>query len=356
MLAQIDNRSDALRAALKVVPFIVVALAGVGVRTPLAAHYPFIALLLFLWIVADTLMLALVARSSGKPEWRAVLGVFAGASFTVWLGSPPVVRRVLLDTPFLVAAMAIVILGHVTWATARARKVLSGAESNAKERWISAVSEILPAALVRLAVAELTVIHMALFRWGGPADVPANARAFAYHKHLTPMCATLLILSAIEMAVYHLLVGHWSRTATIVMFILSDVGFVYLIGLIKSFRFRPVLLTPEGVRVRAGFLIDQLIPLDAIVAIESSFTGEDVRDSATLNAALLAWPNILLRLDRPMPRRSLLKKRGPFDRITFRLDDPEPFIRLLAWRLDHEASPQGLCARQRFGRHNANIG
>ena len=122
------------------------------------------------------------------------------------------------------------------------------------------------------------------------------------------------------------------------MFVLSDVGFVYLVGLIKSFRFRPVLLTPEGVRVRAGFLIDQLVPLDAIVAIEGGFTGEEVRDPATLNAALLAWPNIILRLNRPLHRRSLLKKRGPFVRIAFRVDDPEPFIRLLTWRLGHRSS------------------
>ncbi len=203
---------------------------------------------------------------------------------------------------------------------------------------MSAALELFPPALVRLAAAELTVLHMALFRWGGPADVPANARAFAYHKHLTPMCATLLILSAIEIAVYHLLVGHWSRTATLVMFVLSDVGFVYLVGLIKSFRFRPVLLTPEGVRVRAGFLIDRLVPLDAIVAVEGGFTGEEVRDPATLNAALLAWPNIMLRLNRPLDRRSLLKKRSPAIRVAFRLDDPEPFRRLLTWRLGQRPS------------------
>jgi hypothetical protein len=104
--------------------------------------------------------------------------------------------------------MAIIVLGHVAWATARARRVLNGRQDGAKERWISAASEVVPPALIRLAVAELTVIHMALFRWGGPADVPTNARAFPYHRHLTPMCATLLILSAIEIAVYHLLVGH----------------------------------------------------------------------------------------------------------------------------------------------------
>ncbi|PSO09713.1 MULTISPECIES: hypothetical protein [unclassified Sphingobium] len=338
MTTQISNGSNVRQVAVNIAPFIIVALAGVAVRTPMAVAYPFVALLLFLWIVSDTLMLALVARSLGKPEWRAVLGVLAGASFTVWMGSPPVLRGVLLETPFLAVTMAIIVLGHVAWATARARQVLSRSGSDPKEQWVSATSEIFPPTLVRLAVAELTVIHMALFRWGGSADVPANARAFAYHKHLTPMCATLLILSAIEIAVYHLLVGHWSRTATIIMFVLSDVGFIYLVGLIKSFRFRPVLLTPEGVRVRAGFLIDQLVPLDAIVAVESGFTGDEVRAPATLNAALLAWPNILLRLDRPLHRRSFLKKRGPFDRIAFRLDDPEPFIQLLTWRLGHRAS------------------
>lgn len=338
MTAQASNGVDRRQIAASIAPFIIVAMAGMAVRTSLAAAYPFAALLLFLWIIADTLMLSLMVRSSGKPEWSAVLGVLAGTSFTVWLGSPSAMRGVLLETPILAVTMVAVVLGHVAWATARASREVNREGVGRKKRWVSTVSEIFPPALVRLAVAEMTVIHMTLFRWGGPADVPPNARAFAYHKHLTPMCATLLILSAIEIAVYHLLVGHWSRTATVVMFILSDVGFVYLVGLIKSFRFRPVLLTPEGVRVRAGFLIDQLVPLEAIVAVEGDFTGEEVRDPATLNAALLAWPNIMLRLDRPLHRRSLRKKRGPFVRVAFRLDDPESFVRLLVWRLGHRVS------------------
>ncbi|MBV2150302.1 hypothetical protein N5J77_00670 [Sphingobium yanoikuyae] len=338
MTTQTNNGFYGRQIATKAAPFVIIILAGMAVRTPLAASYPFVALLLFLWIVSDTLMLALVARSSGKPEWRAVLGVLAGASLTVWLGLPSSMRGLLFETPILALMMVVFVLSHIAGATARAGRVLSRPTSDRREQWLSAVSEIFPPALVRLAVAELTVIHMACFRWGGPADVPTSARAFACHKHLTPICATLLILSAIEIGVYHLLVGHWSRIASIVMFILSDVGFVYLVGLIKSFRFRPVLLTPEGVRVRAGFLIDQLVPFEAIVAVESGFTGEEVRDTVTLNAALLAWPNIMLRLDRSLPRRSFLKKRVAFSRVAFRLDDPEPFIRLLVWRLGQRGS------------------
>lgn len=338
MIAQTSDGADRRRIAAMIAPIIIVALAGMAVRTPLATAYPFAALLLFLWVVADTLMLSLIARSAGKPERSAVLGVLAGASLTVWLGSPSAIRGVLFETPILALTMVGVVLAHLAWATVRARQAIGRQGIDRKARWESAASEIFPPELVRLAVAEMKVIHMALFRWGGPADVPANARAFAYHRHLTPMCATLLILSAIEIAVYHLLVAHWSRTATLVIFVLSDVGFVYLVGLIKSFRFRPVLLTPEGVRVRAGFLIDQFVPLDAIVAVEGGCTGDEVREPATLNAALLAWPNIMLRLDRPLHRRSLLKKRGPFVRVAFRLDGPECFIRLLTWRLGQRFS------------------
>ena len=336
MTVQANSNFRTRQLAAKVAPFMIVALAGVAVRTPLATSYPFAALLVFLWIVSDTLMLSLMARTSGRPAWPAILGVMAGASFSVLLASPPPLREVLWATPILAGGMSIIMVGHVAWATVRARRALN--EQEAQGRWVSAASMFLPSALIRLATAELTIIHMAFFRWGGSGDVPANCRAFTYHKHLAPMCAMLLILSAIEIAVYHLLVAHWSRTAAVVMFIVSDIGFIYLVGLIKSFRFRPVLVTPDGVRIRTGLLIDQCIPLDAIAGVETNFSGEIVRDTATLNAALLAWPNVLLRLDRQLHRRSLLKKQKAFSRIAFRLDDPEPFIRLLLWRLGSKVS------------------
>lgn len=322
--------------ATTVVPVVVVAGAGLAVRTPLAIAFPLPALLLFLWIVADTLMLALIARTDGRPGGPAVLGVLAGASVTVVLGAPPPLRAALRGMPWLVAVMAALVLVHVVSAALTARRVWQAPAAGLRERCERAASVLVPPMFVRLAAAELTVLHMALFRWGGAADVPPSARAFAYHRHLAPMCAVLLVLSAIEMAVYHLLLAHWSRVGAIVMFVASDVGFVYLVGLIKSFRFRPILLTPEGVRVRAGFLIDRLVPLEAILAVDQDVRGAEMRDAITLNAALLAWPNVVLRLKTPLPARSLSRHRPPIERVAFRLDDPEPFVRLLTWRLGQE--------------------
>ncbi|MEJ2409796.1 MAG: hypothetical protein P8Y58_05330 [Novosphingobium sp.] len=332
MSAQAGNIPALRQLGLTAGPVLIVMLAGMAVRLPVAAHYPAVALLLFLWIVSDTMMLALIARAPDHcPSRHAVLAVLAASSVTVALGAPAALRQALLAMPALMAAMAAVVMAHVAWSALRVRRAVRGAGSR-RDRWLAAASEFLPPALVRFAAMELTVIHMALFRWGGPADVPPGSRAFAYHKHLTPLCAALLTLSGIEMAAYHLLLGRWSGTAALAMFVISDVGLVYLVGLIKSFRFRPVLMTPEGVRIRSGLLIDQAIPLDAIAVIETGFTGKDVNDPATFNAALLAWPNVLLRLNTPVPRRSLLRQRS-FSAVAFRLDDPEPFVRLLRWRL-----------------------
>lgn len=340
MTAQARDTLAVRQIGLKVLPFLVVALAAMAVRLPVAERYPAAALLLFLWIVADSLMLALIARSpGGHPPRRAVVAVLASASVAVGLGAPPALKQALLAMPAVMVPMAMAVMVHVAWSALRAGHIVRG-EGSRRERWQAAASEFLPPALVRFAAMELTVIHIALFRWGGPADVPAGSQAFAYHRHLAPMCTALLVLSGIEVAAYHLLLGRWSGMAAIILFVVSDVGLVYLVGLIKSFRLRPVLVTGEGVRVRAGFLIDQEIPFHAIASIESGIglAGGDIRDPATFNAALLAWPNVLLRLNAPLPRRSLLRERS-FSAVAFRLDDPEPFVRLLNWRLGQGHGP-----------------
>ncbi|WP_246332005.1 hypothetical protein [Sphingomonas chungangi] len=327
------ERSSRWNPAILIAPYVVVVLGRFAIRTPLASAHSLVAILLFLWVMSEAMLMALMFRSTKRPGPDAVIGAFAGAIFTVWLCAPPAAANALKAMPFVAIGLSAVVACHVGWAALRARRILAGSEENLRERWISAISELLPPQLVRLAAAELSVIHMALFRWRGPADVPKGSRGFAYHKHLIPMSVTLLILSTIEIAVYHLLLGHWSRIGTIIMFILSDVGFIYLVGLIKSFRFKPILLTPNGIRVRAGFLIDELIPYEAIKEIGTNFGGDEIRDKATLNAALLAWPNVLLRLASPVGRKSVLKGKRSFTAVAFRLDDPEPFIQILRWRL-----------------------
>lgn len=321
------SRSDLL---LALAPIGALLAASWAVRTPLAAAHPLLAGVLFLWIASDSRLLALIARAPRRrPAPRQIVATLALAVFAVLVAAPPVVRGALLSLPALAGAMVLVLVVHLGWGlrAAGVRLRLGG-----EGRWVAALSELLPPALVRLAAAELGWLYLGLFRWGAAPDVPAGCQGFAYHKHLTPMAVTLLVLQGIEVAVHHLLLAHWSAFAAYVLFVVSDVGLVYMLALIKSFRLRPVLLTPEGVRVRSGLLIDRFVPYAAIASLETGFDSALVKDKATLNAGLLAWPNLVLRLNAPLPGRR------PRTAIAFRLDDPEPFVRALRWRIESAPS------------------
>lgn len=63
--------------------------------------------------------------------------------------------------------MAAVVLGNIAWATARGRRAVGRKGIDWKGRWMTTASELIPPTLLRLAVAEMTVIRTALFRWGG---------------------------------------------------------------------------------------------------------------------------------------------------------------------------------------------
>jgi hypothetical protein len=67
MVAHTRDGADSRHIAASIAPILIVALAGMAVRTPLATVHSFVLLLLFLLVVADTLMLSWIARSAEKP-------------------------------------------------------------------------------------------------------------------------------------------------------------------------------------------------------------------------------------------------------------------------------------------------
>ncbi|GAA3724152.1 hypothetical protein GCM10022268_35370 [Sphingomonas cynarae] len=304
---------------------------ALAVRTDWAFAFPRIASLLLLWVTADALTLGLLAHCR-RPAPRQVLATVAGGMTLAWTLSPPALRDAMLTMPWFCAMMLVVVGTHAGLRCWRAGMIVRRTGLRRADGWHALLGEFLPPPAVRLMLAEARLVHLALFRWNGPADIPPGACGFAYHRHLQPMMIALLVLSLIEAGVTHLLVAHWSRTAALILFVVSDVSVVYLIGLIKSLRLRPVLLTADGVRIRAGLMIDRFIPYDRIAAIEHQPDSATIKAADTQNAALIAWPNLVLRLTEPMPRPPLLRRRPPIVAIAFRLDDPDEFVQMLRWR------------------------
>ncbi|HEY0313166.1 MAG TPA: hypothetical protein VGC56_11800 [Allosphingosinicella sp.] len=140
------------------------------------------------------------------------------------------------------------------------------------------------------------------------------------------MLWALTLILIVEMALVHLLLSRWSGAAALALGLVSGLALVSVVALILSFRSRPVVLGPDGLRVRAGFLIDAHVPLDEIAFAQSGFAPADYMPGGLLKASLLNAPNIvvLLRGDIDLP--------GPFGKsrhvhaVALALDEPARFL------------------------------
>ena len=319
---------------LALLPLLVIAAARLAAHSPLASAYPRAAALILVWIVADSLMLALMTRARpGGPERAAVLATLAASMVCAFVVMPAHLRTGLLSMPVILGLMGLPVAAHLLWGTARARRAWSRARASREDAPLAAAGELLPPALARFAVAEARLLHLALFRWGAAPDVPAGAAAFGYHRHLVPIVSVVLTLQAIEIGAMHLLVGLWSATGALILSIVSLLALIYMVGLVKSFRLRPVLVDRHCLRVRSGILIDKSIAIDNIAAVRTAFASEEVKRAGCVQAGLLAWPNILIELRHPVPDPGPFRPDRVMDSIAFRLDEPDAFVRLLRERI-----------------------
>lgn len=321
-------RSPLHDLARLMLPILAIALARLAGHGALAERHPRIAALLFVWVAADALVLSLMARRTNrKPSRKAVLARLAAAALVVLLGAPPAVRDGLQAMPAVSLALVLTLMLHATWSLLRAGTAWQEAMPGA--RWHQAAAQIVPEPLLRLAAAEITVLRIALAGGRARPDVPPGTLPFAYHRHLAPMMAALLALQAIEIGVLDVLLRLWSPRLANMLLVVGLVLLLYSLGLIRSLRLRPILLTGDGLLIRVGILAQQPIPLAEIAGPAPEILAAEVRAATTRNMALLAWPNVIVRLKRPIDRTPCLRPRPPIRALAFRVDDPAVFLSAL---------------------------
>ncbi|MXO97309.1 hypothetical protein GRI34_12865 [Erythrobacter aquimaris] len=315
--------------AILLAPLVAILAARLATHSDLAARHPRTAALLFLWIAADALTLAAIAKASkNRPGLRVLLGTVAAGCIVATVAAAGPVREALLDMRAVVVAMTLTVIAYLGWSAAVAMR--SYRRTGSAEM---AACEVLPANLVRFAMFESSMMRLALFKWGARPHVPEGAQGFAYHRVINPMIAAFLVLQLIEIVVVDLLVSHWSRLAALALLVLGIWGALFLIALMKGFRLYPILLDRQFLHVRAGLLIDLRVPIDAIEALDPSITKAEADRADVLNAALLSHPNVILRLRSPILHANLFGKTRMLRRVAFRLDQPAPFIEALEARL-----------------------
>lgn len=171
-----------------------------------------------------------------------------------------------------------------------------------------------------------------------------GAQLFAYHRQLAPIFWAFTAIVVIEMGVVHLLLARWSGAAALALGVLSGATLLSLVALILSFRRRPVVLGPEGLRVRAGFLVDAHVPMDEIAFAQSAFAPADYMPGGMFKASLLNSPNVVVLLRRDV------KLPGPFGQacsvhaVGLALDEPGRFLAAIAAAIKTDAADRSVLA------------
>jgi hypothetical protein len=138
----------------------------------------------------------------------------------------------------------------------------------------------------------------------------------------------MVALGCGELLVVHLLVALlWSATVAFVLTLATLASIVWLVILIRSFSRLPVLVDDREVVVRTGSLKSVAVPRANIAAVETSFPPGFFGRPGVLNLALLAYPNVALRLREPLAAK---RGRAPVGWIAHRLDEPGGFVAALA--------------------------
>ena len=306
-------------------PILAIALARLLTFTDWAAANAGWTALLFAWVVADALMLGVMAKAKDhKPEAFKMLAALALASVVILIAAAEPIRAIYFDLPAVLAAAAGTLAIFLGWSALRISSAYreTGSASQAAER-------VLPAPLVKHLASELNVLWLGLFRWNAPVQVPVGAQSFVYHTYLTPMIVTFVVLQVIEISVVHLLVMLWNPTVAWVLFALSAWGLIWTMALLKSLRIKPVLLSENCVHARFGILHDVEVPLSAIGDIDTPYSSEELEDKGVLNMALMSAPNVHLRLAQPIAIPSLLGRERLITGVALKLDDSAGFVAAL---------------------------
>lgn len=153
---------------------------------------------------------------------------------------------------------------------------------------------------------------------------PTTDQAFGSARAELPMLYAFLVLAGIELLVVHLLVSFASVVAAWILSTLSLAAMLQIGTIVWRVKRRPTLVTGEGLTVRSAKGFEIALPWNRIASVEAIGMGPEPGGPDVLRAALMAYPNMIVRTTDPVTIRRL-RRTSSAAAITLRVDDPERF-------------------------------
>ena len=181
--------------------------------------------------------------------------------------------------------------------------------------------------VLRLLTSEVMILYYALFSWRANPRVPPNARAFTIHERVgqAQLLGTLPLVCVLEIVPVHVVVNRWSPIAAWIVSGLSLYGAIWLLGLARAFRLRPVLISDEYLDLRYGLLFRLRVDREMIAQVRRAEAGD-----LPYAVPRKSEPRVCIELSQPMSAEGLFGMRRTVTRVAVTPDDETAFVRALS--------------------------
>lgn len=206
-------------------------------------------------------------------------------------------------------------MGLIGFVALRSIHGRSQGESDPLDAVQQAVSSFLPPLAARMLAAELTVLYYALFALRSKPHVPAGARPFSTDKIAgkADLLSSLSIACGMEIVPVHLLLHRWTVMGAWIATATSLYGMIWLHGLARSIKLRPVLVGPDYLDIRYGLLFRLHVQPHRIAGVRQTEAGE-----------------ICMEFTDDQTAHGLFGVRRQVNRIAVTADEPRAFQQALA--------------------------
>lgn len=193
------------------------------------------------------------------------------------------------------------LLGWIGWQAAQAlRQVRHGASADPLVTLHRSARDLLRMDRVADVLAsELAVLYYAFGAWRTPPHIPEGTRPFSSHRRSGHggLVFGLLVVTAAEGVVVHLLLAGWSTTIAWIITFLSLYGALWLVADYRATVLRPILSSDGEVWVRAGLRWHARIPRRRILRVTPR---RPATDGGARSLAFLTTPNLWIELSAPV--------------------------------------------------------
>lgn len=186
--------------------------------------------------------------------------------------------------------------------------------------------ELFPGKLAMPFATEVAVVYYGFIQWRSK-EIKENE--FTYHKKSgTPaLLGAVILIIGIETPVLHLLLARWSVMAAWIISGISIYTAIQVLGFLKSFFIRPILVGENSVFFRYGILNEAEVPFSDIENIELT---QKIPDEAGLVRKLsplgdLESHNVIIKLRREHELAGIYGIKKTFKILCLHVDEPHAF-------------------------------